>query len=185
MADERTILNAMVNMNSADGEIMYLRSEIKIVIWFECSDCSWIDDDIFRASKIFHSHFFEHLLFGTKRLHHQFWSSSVWCFHYLKCSVRSCIRVCACVCSALAGWWTGPSWNALGIWTGVHYCWWLCLGSCDRGRETKREEKRVRESQKMTAAASITLSTSILRHFSTRGQMFGWVCVRVRVDGCV
>lgn len=40
MADERTILNAMVNMNSADGEIMYLRSEIKIVIWFECSDCS-------------------------------------------------------------------------------------------------------------------------------------------------
>lgn len=47
------------------------------------------------------------------------------------------------------------------------YCWWFCLGHCNRNK---------RDSQKMTAA-SIILSTSLLYHFSTGRQMFGWVFV--------
>lgn len=38
--EKRTILNAMVNINSADGEIKYFRSEMKTVIWFDYSDCN-------------------------------------------------------------------------------------------------------------------------------------------------
>lgn len=98
---------------------------------------------------------------------------SIWCFHNLKFvystfAVFMCVHVQACT----HGLTDQLLLNLSDIWTSVHYCWWFCLGRCNR--ESKRE------SQKMTTAASITLSTSILPHFSTRGQMFGCVCVCVR-----
>lgn len=84
------------------------------------------------------------------------------------CTARL-LRTCVCMCGpALMDWQT--NWCEI-YWTSVHCCWWFCLGCCNG------ESKRV--SQKMTTAASITLSTSILRHFSTGRQMFGWVCVCV------
>lgn len=54
------------------------------------------------------------------------------------------------------------------------------LQCCGGERVRTRQKESERKSQKMTTAASITLSTSILHHFCAGRQMFfTWVCVRV------
>lgn len=97
-------------------------------------------------------------------------SYTVWRRHSLHFNVLDKhVHLCACTHGLI----DQLLWNLLDIWTSVHYCW--CLGHCNRNK---------RDSQKMTTAASINLSTSLLYHFSTGRQMFGWVFVWKAAFSC-